>query len=284
MKNIFISLLLLLCLTPCIYAQNPSAILDLESTTQGFLPPRMDTTHRNQILFPSDGMIIYNTSTQTINYYNELIATWEEVLPLSNESFFFQYFRSLPHGIQVLLNLGYTPLDLISQGVSLDEMIGLLYAGGIIFYLENDGTGLVAATKDQSAAAWGCNGIYLNGNISTAFGTGATNTQEIISECSDSGIAARICDDLTFGGFDDWYLPSVGELAVMWENLADSDSNGTNTGVDDPNNIGGFEPQYYSSSSQGDDIFIYSINFLNGNESETTSKTLLLPVRAIRSF
>lgn len=46
-----------------------SAILDLTSTTQGFLPPRMTTAQRNAIAVPVPGMIIFNTSTQSLEIY-----------------------------------------------------------------------------------------------------------------------------------------------------------------------------------------------------------------------
>ena len=42
---------------------DPSAVLQVDSTTKGFLPPRMTTTQRNLISTPVDGLIIYNTTT-----------------------------------------------------------------------------------------------------------------------------------------------------------------------------------------------------------------------------
>jgi hypothetical protein len=50
-----------------------SAILDLSSTTRGFLPPRMTTTERNAIASPVAGLMIYNTTTNLINVYNGTI-------------------------------------------------------------------------------------------------------------------------------------------------------------------------------------------------------------------
>ena len=40
-----------------------SSVLDLTSTTRGFLPPRMTTTERNAITSPATGLVIYNTTT-----------------------------------------------------------------------------------------------------------------------------------------------------------------------------------------------------------------------------
>lgn len=64
------------------YGQEPSAILNLESTTEGFLPPRMSTTNRDAITTPADGMLIFNSSTGYINYY-DIFSGWLELRPPS---------------------------------------------------------------------------------------------------------------------------------------------------------------------------------------------------------
>ena len=43
-----------------------SAQLDVSSTSKGFLPPRMTTAERNAITAPSDGLIIFNTTTNSV--------------------------------------------------------------------------------------------------------------------------------------------------------------------------------------------------------------------------
>ncbi len=47
-----------------------SAMLDVSSTTKGFLPPRMTTVQRNAISSPVEGLVIYNTDEKTLNIYN----------------------------------------------------------------------------------------------------------------------------------------------------------------------------------------------------------------------
>jgi uncharacterized protein (TIGR02145 family) len=51
---------------------NPSAILDLKSTNQGFLPPRMTQAQRNAISAPAAGLIVYctNCGAGEPQYYN----------------------------------------------------------------------------------------------------------------------------------------------------------------------------------------------------------------------
>ena len=90
----------------------------------------------------------------------------------------------------------------------------------MIAYLDTiAGTGLVAAPVDQSIGAeWGCRGELIGGT-STALGTGQANTTLILFGCVESGIAARLCDELDDWGYDDWYLPSLDELNEVYENL-----------------------------------------------------------------
>jgi hypothetical protein len=41
------------------------------------LPPRMTTTERNAIVSPVAGLVIYNTTTNVLNFYNG--TTWGAV-------------------------------------------------------------------------------------------------------------------------------------------------------------------------------------------------------------
>ena len=54
-----------------------SAVLSAESTTKGFLPPRMTTEQRNAIVSPAAGLVIYNTTTGKLNVRGA--AAWEAV-------------------------------------------------------------------------------------------------------------------------------------------------------------------------------------------------------------
>jgi hypothetical protein len=49
---------------------NASAVLDVGSTTQGFLPPRMTTTQKNAIATPASGLQVYDTTLNQMSYYN----------------------------------------------------------------------------------------------------------------------------------------------------------------------------------------------------------------------
>lgn len=51
-----------------------SAKLQVDSTTQGFLPPRMTTTQRDAISSPATGLVIYNTTDNVLQTYTG--AAW----------------------------------------------------------------------------------------------------------------------------------------------------------------------------------------------------------------
>lgn len=56
---------------------NASAILEGNSTTKGFLPPRMTTTQKNAIASPAAGLQVYDTTTNKLCCYNG--STWNDL-------------------------------------------------------------------------------------------------------------------------------------------------------------------------------------------------------------
>jgi hypothetical protein len=51
-----------------------SSILDVKSTTKGFLPPRMTTVQRNAIVSPAQGLVIFNISSKCFEVWSG--ASW----------------------------------------------------------------------------------------------------------------------------------------------------------------------------------------------------------------
>jgi hypothetical protein len=58
---------------------NASARFTIESTTQGFLPPRMTTTQKNAIASPAAGLVVYDTTLAKLCVYT---TTWETITSL----------------------------------------------------------------------------------------------------------------------------------------------------------------------------------------------------------
>lgn len=58
-------------------AGDAAAKLQVDSTTRGFLPPRMTEAQRDAIASPPAGLIVYNTTTNKLNFYSG--SAWEAV-------------------------------------------------------------------------------------------------------------------------------------------------------------------------------------------------------------
>lgn len=165
--------------------------------------------------------------------------------------------------------------------VAIGDMIG----GGIVFWLDGNGGGLVAAPTDAGQVAWGCMGTDLPGlQATTAIGDGTQNTADIIAACTTPGIAADLCDTYTGGGFTDWFLPSIDELGQMYLNIGGGAS-GAN------NNLGNFIGSYWSSnehpSSSVAPTLARVVNLTSGlgaTSVQSSNKTTNLRVRPVRFF
>ena len=157
--------------------------------------------------------------------------------------------------------------------------IGKPYAGGIVFYIDGTGKhGLVAAPKDQSTGLqWYNDGFYSNTNANaTSVGAGKTNTATIIKNQGVGFYAATACDRLVLEGYGDWYLPSKGELALMYKNIG--------RGAKLPlANIGKFVDRIYWSSSEYDTETAWYQNFADGSQGKY-DKYGGFYVRAVRAF
>ena len=156
--------------------------------------------------------------------------------------------------------------------------VGDSYGGGIVVayilqsgdpgYVEGETHGLIAATADQSTGKAWSNITALVGTTGTAIGTGQANTTAIINQAGCMSGAAWLCNDLTKGGYSDWYLPSKDELNKLYLNQVA---------------IGGFDDYYYWSSSELDLYNVSTQNFSNGVQY-ASSKNIAWRVRAVRAF
>lgn len=121
-------------------------------------------------------------------------------------------------------------------------------AGGLVFYNKgsnSDGWQYLEAAPANTEwvdKKWGGSGGHVRG-VSTDIGTGADNTEMIDIKYRIKGdSAAKLCSDLEYAGYRDWFLPSLDELELMYVNLHKS-------------GLGGFSDNYYWSSSQGNNNY-----------------------------
>jgi len=117
--------------------------------------------------------------------------------------------------------------------------------GGIVFSVnESEQTALIAAPYDQTdkKVRWGSNGR----TNAFALNNGYENTKLILDNMGGSQSAAKLCESLTLNGYDDWYLPAIKELRLMYDNQS---------------TIGGFKQGDYCSSTEYGRKDAYSIHF-----------------------
>jgi hypothetical protein len=66
--------------TPVVFGSDvydASALVQMNSTTRGFLPPRMTTTQKNAIASPAAGLVLYDSTTNKLCCYNG--STWNDL-------------------------------------------------------------------------------------------------------------------------------------------------------------------------------------------------------------
>lgn len=115
----------------------------------------------------------------------------------------------------------------------------------------------------------------LNGNTSTAIGTGLANSNAIITQSrtpltASSFSPAELCEDYHGGGLSGWFLPSKDELAQLYAQR-------------DTTRWGGFDADFYWSSSEYDKWNAWSQSFINGTQNGSL-KSYERRIRPVRAF
>lgn len=214
-----------------------SALLELRSSTKGFLPSRMKWSEIIQIEQPAEGLIVYNIDTKKLAIFNG--SAWTDV-----------------DG---------------SPALKIEDSLD----GGIVFYIDGTGEhGLLCAQNDiSSGSMWGCTGTSIAAAGNTEVGTGGQNTLYIIEACLTNGIAARLCSDYVIDEYDDWFLPTLGELTLLFSNLFMNDIGDFSTGA------------IYWSSSEIANTSAWAFRFdkITGGSVENL-KDFTRRVRPVRSF
>ena len=124
-----------------------------------------------------------------------------------------------------------------------DLKIGDIHEGGMVFQINEDGTGLVADLQD-----WGGNQPWA----------------EVMSAADAS----------TSGGYNDWYLPNIDELTLIYNTIAHGGPNGNVLG------IYGF--WYWSSTPTSNNRVEYLL--MSNGTTGPSYKTQTLKARFVRAF
>lgn len=120
------------------------------------------------------------------------------------------------------------------------QELGTECEGGLLAYIDEEGNKLIVSPLNNAEdIQWGCRGQLID-ITSREYGKGKENTQALVNwhqgweetwftgptsvggychERNDGTVAARVCDDLELNGYTDWYLPSIDELDLIYENV-----------------------------------------------------------------
>lgn len=156
-------------------------------------------------------------------------------------------------------------------------------AGGWIFhvnpnYVADGWRYLEAAPLDQSLGAkWGCFRRASAGARGAGVGDGRKNTADMLAACADRGTAADLCASYVANGIGGWFLPSTGELSLMYRNLKA-------VGIADFRDQALADNcQYWTSTQQTADMADH-IDFADNGRLHYDDKDFPRRVRAIRAF
>ncbi len=208
----------------------------------------LDNSAENLVITLPDGTLAIRPISTLTEY---------QVLSMSNDTLY-------------LSDGGYVVLPMTN---ACSHVIGDTFAGGIIFFLDGTGChGLVASTIDEPGLyQWFPLGNEYTYARSAGLFEGAQNTYKIIYKLgAGNAPAADACVELIQGGYNDWYLPSIDELDLMFVNLHLQGQ-------------GGFMSGYYWSSTEGGNLQAWVQKFSDGKQIESSLNTDKF-VRAIRSF
>ena len=193
-----------------------SAALDVTSTSQGFLPPRMTKDQRNAIVNKVAGLIVWCNNcgeTGELQVYNG--TAWTNFIG------------------------GATSEPLVVGSSYKGGKIAYIFQSGDVGYVAGEFHGIITSNSDLSnGIRWGQN---FDGGTTTydcvnrhgasgyalpcAIGAGGSNTTLIISantESSPTDYAALICSNYSVVSngitYSDWFLPSKDEMIKLYQN------------------------------------------------------------------
>jgi hypothetical protein len=173
-----------------------------------------------------------------------------------------------------------------NNGSSTPHYIGEQFGGGVIFYLWKDSAGvehgLIVDKTGYTAPEW--SNIYniAIGPSASSSWDGLSNSNAIVGQAGHTNSAAALCLNSTNGGKNDWYLPSIDELSLLWQNrfIVNKSLSTIGGAIVLDYSLSYWSSTEYDSATAGN--FSFNITYLNNGNSNL--KMNGGAVRAIRAF
>ena len=201
--------------------------------------------------------------------------------------------RPIPSGYTVLGSNNGTPKKQIQSTISdlggFTHYIGEEFGGGVIFHLwknpQGIEQGLIVDLNDLGLNIWS---NVINPSIGSAaqsFWDGLSNSNAIVSQAGHTNSAAKACLDSNNGGYNDWYLPALDELRLLYNNRFNVNITLSSISGASIFNFITFQESIYLTSTEyslfNDTNLV--LNFIDGS-SNAYGKDEVYNVRAIRKF
>ena len=174
-----------------------------------------------------------------------------------------------------------------SSNGAFTHWIGKEYGGGIVFCVYRDQSGiehgLVVAKQDAGFSDnWGVNSYVADAN---SLYDGFANTQAIINAGATPGSAAEMSYNYESEGYNDWYLPSQGEIQMLFSHEFEVNRALYLSGGVPLNTDQSTYQKYHTSTQQNSSrAYEYDIYYGNAHISMPKSSSYQSHVRPIRSY
>lgn len=249
--------------------------------TAVYVETQTPTTNINGLVSIEIGAgTVVSGNFSTINWANGPYFIKTETDPSGNTSYNII-------GTSQLLSVPYALHAKTAESISGSHYVGELYGGGVVFWVDHTGKhGLVVSMVDLK------NGVdnEVWSNVLTHIGAstdwdGTNNTTAITGQGGHTNSGANLCANYTnidygTGVYSDWFLPSLGQLKHIWNNLSevqkalDSDGNVDTTPI--------LKADYWSSTEYYNQYAWY-FYFFEGKIAYRTKDSLGF-IRAVRAF
>ncbi|EAZ94967.1 Legionella vir region protein [Flavobacteria bacterium BAL38] len=261
----------------------------LQTTATGtavYVETQMPTTNVNGLvtLEIGSGTAVSGDFT-TIDWANDTYFIKTEIDPTGGTSYNIT-------GTSQLLSVPYalhakTAESLVgggSGGGGFTHYIGEEFGGGVVFHLWKDASGvehglIVDKTDLSTSQVWSNIDATLIGASAQSSWDGLSNSNAIVGQAGHTSSASALCLNSTNGGQSDWYLPSVQELNMLWNNYY--------TVARSLTQISGatqLQPTFYWSSTEYGTSAAGYFFFDYGPASSSLNKGTTYYVRAVRAF
>lgn len=222
----------MLCADPVAFHNSMILPICFDQTNPEFSYGVCWSEHANPSIF--NAFTIFNNPAQIFEFRVESLTP--------NTHYFLSFFKMSRDGTTTY----FSPFEVQTM---LEVKLGDYYQGGFVcynykptdsLYVPWEQHGLIISKEDLGYASWGMHGKSIADSTSNALGHGRINSEKILkqmgavsstfysSNTTGMGIihpsAAVLCDQYVSDGWDDWFLPSKGELDALYVENYDSNS------------------------------------------------------------